>query len=216
MHAILALPSLVATALLCACGAVLADGAPAADDLDTDASVATTGIATPMPQGRRAAADPLAAPRYLRTEPALPNLAALPAAAGATRAELSEISRRWWLSHERADIGVGLGTAAYIVPAGDARDGQSTFRNAVAALSVGMRYRVSPESAVYADASNAPGLYGKGSDAYSAKVGVEWHGVPRTGWGFMQGGVGLRMDSGKTMTMRVKGGGLGVYLRSKF
>ena len=29
-------------------------------------------------------------------------------------------------------------------------------------------------------------------------------------------GVGLRLDSGKTMTMRIKGGGLGLYLRSKF
>ena len=168
--------------------------------------------------GRRAAVDALAAPRYTRTDPALPSLATLPSpGGGAARSELSEISRRWWLSRDRTDIGIGVGAVAYSLPASDARRDQAqTLRNAVPALSVGLRYRVSPESAVYADASNARGLYGKGSDAYSAKVGLEWQGEPRPGWGFMQGGLGLRLDSGKTMTMRVKGGGLGVYLRSKF
>ena len=41
-------------------------------------------------------------------------------------------------------------------------------------------------------------------------------GSPRAGWGLAHGGIGLRLDSGKTMTMRVKGGGLGVFLRSQF
>ena len=204
------MPSLLAATFLCGCGVAMAD------DVGDEAPIAASSIATPMPQGRRSV-DALVAPRYTRNDPALPNLATLPAAAGyAGRGELSEISRRWWLSHDRTDIGVGLGTVAYSAPTSDERTEGQTLRNAVPALSVGMRYRVSPESAVYADASNARGLYGKGSDAYSAKVGLEWQGEPRRGWGFMQGGVGLRMDSGKTMTMRVKGGGLGVYLRSKF
>lgn len=215
MQTAASLPRFIAAAsLCCGCGAALADEAP--DDADLEPSLMAARIASPMANARLPMVDALAAPRYVRTEPALANVALIPSSAGAARGELNEISRRWWLSHARADIGVGLGTAAYSVPASEARDGQATLRNAVPALSVGLRYRVSPESALYADASNAPGLHGKGSEAYSAKVGVEWQGEPRTGWGFMQGGLGLRMDSGKTMTMRVKGGGLGVYLRSKF
>ena len=206
------LQTLLAATLMCACSVTLAS-----DDAEAETSISANSSATPMPQGLRGKVDVLAAPRYTRSDPALANLATVPAPAGQTaRGELSEISRRWWLSNDRADVGVGLGTVAYSAPASDLRTDGQTLRNAVPALSVGMRYRVSPESAVYADASNARGLYGKGSDAYSAKVGVEWHGEPRPGWGFIQGGIGLRMDSGKIMTMRVKGGGLGVYLRSKF
>lgn len=215
-----ALSRIAAAAIVLGSGAAGADAGDVLPDAAMDAPVATAAVSTPMPQGRRAAVDPLAAPRYVRSDPALPAVLVAPANAGATtRTELSEISRRWWLSNERADIGVGLGTIAYSVPAFDARGDETpatTLRHAVPAFSVGMRYRVSPESAVYADASNAPGLYGKGSDAYSAKVGLEWHSEPRRGWGFMQGGLGMRFDSGKTMTMRIKGGGLGVYLRSKF
>ena len=208
------LASLLTAGLACGCGSALADPS---DDAEAEASISAPGIATPMPRGRRTGVDALAAPRFTRTDPALPSLATVPAPPGQTaRSELSEISRRWWLSNDRTDVGVGLGTVAYSAPASDLRSDGQTLRHAVPALSVGMRYRVSPESAVYADASNARGLYGKGSDAYSAKLGVEWQGEPRPGWGFMQGGLGLRMDSGRTMTMRVKGGGVGVYLRSKF
>lgn len=206
--------TLLAAASIAACGAALASDHVLNDD---DAGLDGVRTATPMPQGRRVGPNALAAPRYVRSEPALPTLSGIPAASGGqARAELSEISRRWWLSNDRADVGVGVGAVAYSVPASEQRGDGQALRNAVPALSLAMRYRVSSESALYADASNSPGLYGKGSEAYSAKVGVEWKPEPRTGWGFMQGGIGLRMDSGKTMTMRVKGGGLGVYLRSKF
>ncbi|MEO6410222.1 MAG: hypothetical protein ABIO45_15920 [Burkholderiaceae bacterium] len=211
--------ALIAAMLLSVCGAALADPTtPVANGSDDETLVAAARISTPMPQGRHTAIDMLAAPRYIRTDPALPNLSTGPSPlGGAARTELSEISRRWWLSRERADIGVGVGTVAYSLPgSGTRRDDEQSLRNAVPAVSVGLRYRSSPDSAVYADASSAPGLYGKGSDAYSAKLGIEWQGEPRSGWGFMQGGLGLRLDSGKIMTMRVKGGGLGVYLRSKF
>jgi hypothetical protein len=173
--------------------------------------------------------DALQAPGFTRFEAAVPVLpvGAMPSAALADaaapaggRTQLEGVSRRWWISGERADVGVGVGTIGYSVvgPPGSATTSEEprALRNAVPNLSVGMRYRVSDDSAIYADASNARGLYGKGSDAYFTKVGVEWQGAARKGWSIARGGIGLQLDSGKTMTMRVKGGGLGVYYRSKF
>lgn len=192
------------------------------------APVASLADVADLLRARRA--DALEAPRYIRFEGAahgLPRGAATSVAltdaeASTGRlAQLEGLSRRWWMSGEHADVGVGLGTIGYSVvrPASSAallsKDPRA-LRNAVPNLSVGMRLRVSDGSAIYADASNARGLYGKGSDAYFTKVGVEWRGASRNGWSIARGGIGLQLDSGKTMTMRVKGGGLGVYYRSKF
>lgn len=171
------------------------------------------------PLQRSTAVDPLAAPRFSRTDAVVS--APLPvslAAPSAARFDLTGFSRRWWLSGERADLGVGLGAIGYRTTGigGRALDEGQSLRHAVPSVSLAMRYRVSPGSAVYADTSNARGLYGPGSDAYFTKLGVEWSGRPQSGWSLARGGIGLQLDSGKTMTMRIKGGGLGIYLRSKF
>ena len=204
-----------AVALWVACSA-----ARAADDatLDDEPEPARESVATGGLAGRAAVFDALAAPRYTRSLPGLSATVVLPSGNRAARpAELTELSQRWWLSRQRADIGVGLGMVGYNVVTPEARaDDAQTLRNAVPSVNVGIRYRVSPGSAIYADAASARGLYGKGSAAYFTKLGVEWQGSPRSGWGLAHGGIGLRLDSGKTMTMRVKGGGLGVFLRSQF
>ena len=165
--------------------------------------------------------DPLAAPRFVRSERPLPRvMASSPAqfhALAGHRVELLGLSHRWWHSNDRTDIGVGLGMMGQNVIALDGRsESAQPLHNPVASVSVGIRLRMSPDSALYADASSARGLFGKGSDAYFTKLGVEWQGAPRSGWAFASGGVGLRLDAGKTMTMRIKGGGLGLVLRSKF
>lgn len=195
-------------------------GAAWAEDGVDAGDAPAAGIAAPWNERGN---DLLAAPRFVRSEQSLPRAMAsstaaqFPAQAG-QRVELLGLSHRWWHSHDRTDIGVGLGTMGQNVSALDGRSSENAqpLHKPVASVSVGMRYRMSPDSALYADASSARGLFGKGSEAYFTKLGVEWQGAPRSGWAFASGGVGLRLDSGKTMTMRIKGGGLGLYLRSKF
>lgn len=189
------------------------------EEIAEEPGVADEDPALASPLQRFTAVDPLAAPRFTRTDAVVsaPLPVSLAAPAGA-RFDLTGFSRRWWLSGERADVGVGLGAIGYRSTGIDGRaldEGQS-LRHAVPSVSLAMRYRVSPGAAVYADASNARGLYGRGSDAYFTKLGVEWSGSPQSGWSLARGGIGLQLDSGKTMTMRIKGGGLGIYLRSKF
>ncbi|MEO7150637.1 MAG: hypothetical protein ABIX46_02825 [Burkholderiaceae bacterium] len=207
---------MAAAVLMCAADFTSAEGNDAAgSDPGPDVTMLSS---MPGGVGHEALTERLTAPRYTRSEPGMPSAAWMPVAGvPGRRADLIELSRRWWLTHRDAAIGLGVGSVAYTVGSHETRvDEAPGLRNAVPSLSVGLRYRVAADAAIYADAANARGLYGKGSDAYFTKVGVEWQGSPRSGWSLARGGIGLRIDSGKTMTMRIKGGGLGVYLRSKF
>ena len=204
-------------------GVLLAAAGTASAEAGVDAGdTPSAGSAAPWNERGN---DLLTAPRFVRSEQPMPramasSTAQFPALAGhrvGGRVEMLGLSHRWWHSNHRTDIGVGLGTLGQNVVALDGRSetAQALYKP-VATVSVGIRLRMSPDSALYADASSARGLFGKGSDAYFTKLGVEWQGAPRPGWAFASGGVGLRLDSGKTMSMRIKGGGLGLYLRSKF
>lgn len=200
--------------------ALVAAGAAWADDGIDIGDAPEAGIAATWNERGN---DVLTAPRFVRSGHPLPRAMASSTAdrflaQPGQRVELLGLSHRWWHSNHRTDIGVGLGTMGQYVSAFDGRSSENAqpLQKPVASVSVGMRWRMSPDSALYADASSARGLFGKGSDAYFTQLGVEWQGAPRSGLAFASGGVGLRLDSGKTMTMRIKGGGLGLYLRSKF
>jgi hypothetical protein len=131
--------------------------------------------------------------------------------------ELAGVSYRVWLSRGRADLGLGLGTLGYVVPpAGGRADSPHTLAGLVPTVTLGLRLRVSPESALYADASSARGLaLERGADFYNAKVGMEWK-PAKSRLGLEHGSLGIQFDSGYRMSLRARHGGLGVYLRSKF
>lgn len=168
-------------------------------------------------------------PRFTRTE--LP-VTGLQAGAGSTVASsgiagpalqpasvrMSDVSYRWWISRGRVDWGVGFGaTAVTAQPLGAAPGAPPITLGSSPSLTVGMRYRTSPHSTVFADASSTPGLGLHSGDAYIGKVGVEWKPASLASrWNVSYGGIGWRLNSDSRMTLRVRSGGVGLYMRSRF
>ena len=143
--------------------------------------------------------------------------AALTTPDGRPVTDLAGVSYRWWLSRGRTDWGVGVGSLGYVLPAPDGRsDAPRSIAASVPTLTVGMRYWVSTESALYADASGARGLGADSNSRYvNAKVGMEWK-PTRSRFGLDQGSLGIHFDSGYHLTLRTRHGGLGLYLRNQW
>jgi hypothetical protein len=140
---------------------------------------------------------------------------------------LTDVSRRFWISRGRTDLGIGVGAMALTAhPLGaqpsaapnTTLDNSTILLASAPSLSVGMRFRASRESTVFADASGARGFGpNNNGDAYLGKVGVEWKPtsfVQR--WNIAYGGIGWRLSADSRMTLRIRGGGLGLYMRSQF
>ena len=156
------------------------------------------------------------APRFVRIDSPAEPLRSLPGYRGAT----TELGYRWWLSSGRADLGLGLGTIAYVsrptgsVP-GLVADGSSNVIASATVLTLGLRYRTSERSAVFADAAGLRGSGLGGGEAVVGKVGVEFK-LARSSWHIAYGGLGLRLAGDTRMTLRVRRGGLGLYMHSSF
>lgn len=190
-----------ATAVLC----TLAAGAVNAQGIDDEAAAAPPGNPAPRVTQVQVFAEPA-------------SLRAYAAAAGAATERVG-VSYRWWVSHGRFDVGVGVGTLAYrVTPFGALAGDPRISTSATPMLSVSWRYRVSDQSVLHADASSARGLAVNGGDGYFTKIGVEWKAKPESlfGLGLDGSSLGLQLDSGLRMSMRLKKGGVGFYLRSKF
>jgi hypothetical protein len=139
---------------------------------------------------------------------------------------LTDVSRRFWISRGRTDLGIGVGAMTLTAqPLGappsaapnTTLDGAPVLLASAPALSVGMRFRTSRESTVFADASGARGFGPNNGDAYLGKVGVEWKPVSFVQrWNIAYGGIGWRLSADSRMTLRIRGGGLGLYMRSQF
>lgn len=145
----------------------------------------------------------------------------LPQAGGLVPSDLASVTYRIWRSHGRADVGVGVATLGYLVPAADGRaggrlDSSQTLVAAVPALSMGVRYRVTDEHAVFADAYRARGAAAGTADVgYGTKLGVEWRPAKAT-LGLEHGALGMQLESGYRLSLRVRHGGPSLYLRSQF
>ena len=139
------------------------------------------------------------------------------------RSELNELSYRWWLSSERTDVGLGLGTVGYgLRPLGGVRalpgeaiDEPLKLIATGTVLTLGMRYRTSAHSALFADAAGVRGLRLANGDVLVGKVGVDFT-LAQTRWNIAYGGLALRLDGDTRMTLRVRKGGLGLYMRRSF
>jgi hypothetical protein len=136
---------------------------------------------------------------------------------GRTLSELAGVNYRVWMSHGRAGVGVGVGTLGYITPRPDGRiEGPVALTGASPTVSVGLRYRVTPDSTVYADASGVRNLGTEAPANYvNTKVGMEWKPAKRS-LGFDHGAIGMTLDSGYKLSLKPRHGGLGVYLRGQF
>ena len=186
--------------------AIASAGAARADDewaeaLD-DAPVQVTGIAPP---------------RLTRTDVTVEAPRSLPG----YRSQLTELSYRWWASSGRADLGLGLGTVAYValpvasLPGGLVDGASATVLGSGTVLTLGMRYRTSARSTLYADAAGIRGLRADGGDAVVGKVGVEFK-AAQSSWNIGYGGLGVHLAGDTRMTLRLRKGGLAIAMRSSF
>lgn len=132
---------------------------------------------------------------------------------GRTGPEMAGINYRLWITQGRADVGVGLGSLGHVLPSGD---GLRAVGGAVPTVSIGMRYRVSEQHLLFADASGARGL---GSDPAAmqvvTKVGLEWK-PSRSRLGLEHGALGMQLDSGMRLSLKSRRGGPALYLRNTF
>jgi hypothetical protein len=146
-----------------------------------------------------------------------PSAVAPTAAGGRPLSDLAGVDYRLWMSHGRAQWGVGVGTLGYVQPHASGRvEGPMSLIDAAPTVSLGLRYRVTPESSVFANASGTRGLGSDTANAYvNAKVGMEWKPAkPR--FGFDHGAIGMQFDSGYALSLKARQGGVGLYLRGKF
>jgi hypothetical protein len=138
-------------------------------------------------------------------------------------ARLTGVSRRWWLGSGPSDgpgLGVGLGVGAVSLsarPLGAAPGEAGMVLRTAPSVDIAMSYRPTSRSLVFADASRLHGFGPDNGDAYVGKVGVEWRPASLASrWNLSYGGIGWRLDSGARMTLRVRSGGIGLYVRSQF
>jgi len=162
------------------------------------------------------------APRLVRSDVEAAPWQSLPGqpAANDYRAEVSEISARWWFSVGRTDVGFGVGgitlMARPIVEAVTVdKAGMSIALASSPSLSLGIRRRTSAASTLYADATRTRSMGVSGIDSYSGKVGIEWK-TAESRWSVAYSGLNMRLGSEARMTVSLRKGGLGIYMRSQF
>jgi hypothetical protein len=137
------------------------------------------------------------------------------------RKQLSGASYRWWSSVGRVDLGLGLGAVAYVArptsggSPGSTGDGAPVLALASGTvLTLGMRYRTSEGSALFADAAGVRGLAFEG-DRVIGKVGLEFQSA-QSRWNIAYGGLGLKLSGDTGLAFRLRKGGLGMVMRSSF
>ena len=134
-------------------------------------------------------------------------------AGGRTGPEMAGINYRLWITQGRADVGVGLGSLGYVLPSGE---GHKTVVGAMPTVSIGMRYRMSEQHLLFADASGARGLgVDPSATLVTTKVGLEWK-PARSRLGLEHGALGMQLDSGMRLSLKSRRGGPALYLRNTF
>lgn len=141
------------------------------------------------------------------------------APAGPTRwmpsAEWSGGFYRWSLSHGALGIGFNFDMAARAGRFGDARsEPTGPLFASLQSVSVGLhRVRSGSSSNAGTLLDRAGGI--ETSDAYVSKVGVEWK-PAQSQVNFLREGLGIRLDGGNRMTVRLRKGVVGLYLLRNF
>lgn len=132
---------------------------------------------------------------------------------GRPRIDATDLAWRWWLRRGPAQFGFGVGAVGR--PAGLPGETAPSIAWSASTLTLGLRWRLGTRSMLYADASDARPA-DRGGDLYATRLGVEWAGRSPSRFGFDKGAFGLRLDSGYRMSLRLRHGGLALYLRSQF
>lgn len=156
------------------------------------------------------------APRLIRTEVSPTPQRSAPG----YRTEFSELSYRWWTRGEQARLGVGLGSVVQLsrptgMLAGVADPAAAQWSGSATSLLLGVRFRTSERSVVYADASIGHSFGAAASDPVVGKVGLELKNA-RSRWDIAYGGLGLRFAGDSSMSLRLRRGGVAVNWRQTF
>lgn len=138
---------------------------------------------------------------------------------GLTPSALTGVSYRWWLGHGRGNVGLGVGTLGYVMPSqaghSPGADG-GVIMGSAPTVTLGVRYSMTRDAALYADALGVRGL---GEDRragyYNTQVGLEWKNA-LSRLGFENGAFGFKLDSGYKMSLKLRRNGVGLYFRSQF
>jgi hypothetical protein len=131
--------------------------------------------------------------------------------------QMAAVDVRWWLLRGPASVRLGVGTLQLLHPVTEALPQPGAEALPLApTVSVGMSVLMTRRSALYADASSAVGLPADSGLGYMrTKVGLEWK-PAKSRLGLDEGRVGIQFDSGYRLSLRVRRGGVGVYLRGQF
>lgn len=138
--------------------------------------------------------------------------------------DVAEASRQWWSATERAQWGVGLAGVSYgsrplvgtrVSAVAPGADGQALLLGSGAMMTLGLRVRATEQSTLYADAANVSGFGLAGSERLVGKVGVQFQ-AARSRWDVAYGGLGLRLAGDSRMTVKLRKGGLGIFMKSSF
>lgn len=132
--------------------------------------------------------------------------------------DVAGVSVRLWSRHGRSDIGIGLGALGFydLQPLPPGAEGPASLRATRPTVTLGWRFRLDGQTSFYADATSARRLATEAMpDLYATKVGMEWK--PATSrFGFEHRSLGIQLQSGYRMSLRIRGGGVGVYFRGQF
>ncbi len=143
----------------------------------------------------------------------------LPQAGGRVTNDLAALPDRVWRPNGRSDGGAGISPLGYLVLPADGRvgaDARPALVGGLPAVSMGLRVRVTDQHALFADAYRvrAPVL-GAVGEGYGTKLGVEWRPAKST-LGLEHGALGMQLESGYRVSLKVRRGGPSLYLRSQF
>ena len=136
------------------------------------------------------------------------------------RTDLTEISVQRWATSGRAGVGFGIGSVTLVdrpngMLSGQVADGAGAITASGTTLMLGLRYRTTAHSSVYADATHVSGRWVNGDDQVVSKVGVEFK-TAQSDWKIAYGGLGFRLAGDTRMTLKVRRSGLAVTMRSSF
>jgi hypothetical protein len=112
------------------------------------------------------------------------------------------------------DVGSGLGSIGYVAhPRHTAAEPAPMPGSNVVTASAVMRYRGMEQPAVYAEATGGASLRHGGTPLTTAGMDLKASASPLS---LVRGGLGLQIDNSSRMTLQLRKGRIGLYMRSAF
>jgi hypothetical protein len=130
---------------------------------------------------------------------------------------LADVNVRLWVWRGRTGLALGVGTLTPVLASPETPGGATVaaLSGTRPTVSVGMRYRMTRHSAVFADASGVHAWSPDTGGYLRAKVGMEWK-PASSRLGFDRGMLGMQFDSGYRLSFKARRDGLRIYLRGQF